>query len=181
MPRKYAKHPDPAKRRAKPITGPVRLAAKQLVWELVAKVYSRQHILAELQKKYGFLQDAAERLYGEVWADITTADQLTLPARRSLLQQQWDALYRAAYDAKQFGVCAVVLSQVKRMYGVDPPTRHQVLPPAASDEVSQRTDAELEYYAERGHWPEEAGKQAPALPPPRDPLEVLTRGEEKVH
>ncbi len=173
MPRNYKKGL-PGKRPIAPkVSGVARLKAKHRVWEMISRCYGRDQCLVELTKAHGLTIVGAEQLYAEVWREIRVVDEATIPERRQKLLVMLEDLYQAAYLDRQFAACAMAIREIKKMFGVDQAIKLQLQPAGSGDDISRRSDAELEYHDQHGYWPEEAGKQAPVLPPPKDPLEAL--------
>lgn len=143
------------------VGGMARLKLKAQIWDMISQCAGRQAILNQLQMG-GLTMLAAEQLHAEVWRDIRTVEEQSLPERRQRLLATLEAVVHGAFAEKQYAAVVAAVREIKKMFGVDAPTKFQPIAPGAATYFAGRTDEELEYHLEHGCWPEEVAAQAKA-------------------
>lgn len=150
----------------------LRARYKAEVW--IAELYTEPEVRKKLQDQFKCSPETARKIYRAAVSLMVQEDQNQKPERTAIMLRAMGRLYRKCWDKQRYQTCATVLREIKRMQGLDAPLKLASLP--TPQEQEDRTERELQYYLDHGHWPEEAPR-APAtasgLPDRSDPLQKL--------
>jgi len=162
------------KRKNVVLQGQLRLEARYLAEDLLAELKPEREIVKAIAARFGCREQAARRLYNEAWRGLALAEAEGRAERRGRMERTLELLFQKAFTARQWAVCERIAKGLRALGGLDAPIKVEGLVPGARSggAEEERTDAELDYYAEHGHWPEEAPKKA-KVAPAVDPLERL--------
>lgn len=147
-----------------------RLQARYLAEDLIAELQPEREVVKRIAKQFGVSEQVGRDVYGEAFKRLAEAEAIDRPTRRGKMEQVLEKLYRKAYEARQFGVCARIAKELKDLFGLNAPIKVEGLLPGGRSDEEERSDADLEYYDRHGHWPEEAPRKPKASDLPRDPL-----------
>lgn len=157
------------------LTSAARATARTHAEELIAQLYSQQEVQRRLVKRYRCTPNVAHDLYGEAMRELRAADDGDRENRLAKMLGQIGHLYRKAEKAGRLAVCRQLLTDVRRMQGIEGALKID-LPIGEGNPIESRTDDELEYFKLHAHWPEEAprGVKPPvAGKPSSNPLDRL--------
>lgn len=163
-------------RRRKPsarlLTRALRLQARYAAEDMIAELQPEREIVKVIASRFEVSEQVGRDVYNEAFKLLAAAEQVDRPTRRGKMEMVLEKLYRDAHRARQYGVCARIAKELKDLFGLNAPIKVEGLLPGARspDDPENRTDAELEYYDQHGHWPEEAPRRAKASDLPKDPL-----------
>lgn len=155
------------------LTKALRLEARYMAEDGIAELRPEHVVVKEMAKRFKVTEQAARRVYNEAWKLLSEAEQVDRSTRRGKMELTLEALYRKALTARQYGVCARIAKELKDLFGLNSPIKVEGLGTLGQNEEESRSDGDLEFYDQHGHWPEEAPKQAKASDLPRDPLAEL--------
>lgn len=128
---------------------------------LIATMAATKEACRLVRERYGVGLDSSKKIVAEARAMILAIPAEEAAETRKLLRARCHALSRAAFLAGQLHVCVRLLEFEARMTGTDRPERDQLAAHEehVADDFESRSDEELSYYCEHGHWPEEARKE----------------------
>lgn len=161
------KHPSPRR-----LTRAKRLEARFLAEEGMAELRPERDILRDIEARFCVSEQAARDVYLEAWHGLSKAEAEDRAQRRGQMERVLTRLYRKCWEARQWNTCARVAKELKDLFGLDAPIKVEGLVLGQSSAEEERSDADLDYYSEHGHWPEEAPRKIVA-PPSADPLARL--------
>lgn len=153
--------------------------AKAVAQELLAQLVVRSEVSKHLQREYLVTPHTARRIVKAAEEAIMAPDEKDAARARQQHIARLEALYRRSLLAKKFSTCERILSQLGEIHGVKRPQHIVHTGSVQVDaEFDGRTEQELQFYIDNGHWPEEAprGTTASAVHQnvdPNDPLKGL--------
>jgi hypothetical protein len=146
--------------------------AEAVLWaqERLVEGMPDREVRAKLRTRYKAGESAARGMLKDAVQGLREQVAEAIPGRRELQLAKLDHLYHQAAKAKDFGAAKQVAALLARIEGHERPAKHHhrvespatTAPVAASQtetDFSTRSDADLHYFVERGHWPEEAPEE----------------------
>lgn len=140
-----------------------RLELRSLAEEMLLERWSDRAIIRALADQYGISHHVAAKELASVTAEIQQSVADAAPRRRAQQIASLDRLYQQCVAAKRFNAAIRIQALLAK---IEAPTvqpgrgRGEALPAMpsapADDEFAGRSESDLNYYCENGHWPEEA-------------------------
>jgi hypothetical protein len=156
------------------LTPAVRTAALIFAEEHLAQLFADAEVSAKLQKRFHCTPAVGNAVVREALERLREADVDDKATRTARMHASIGRLYRKAEKAGRLQVCRGLLSDLRRMQGLDAPLKVAHQAASQQGDETNRTDAELEFYLEHGFYPDEAPRQGkPKLQPAQDPLAKL--------
>lgn len=131
--------------------------ATALAEELLAQVMRPATVVKKIAEEYNVGDATARRICKNAEGRLMKAGEEDTKKRRTQHVARLEALYRRALQNDKLTVCESVLRQLGRIHGVEAPQQiHHTGSVSIDQQFESRSDAELDYYIEHQHWPEEA-------------------------
>ena len=133
-----------------------RFEAKLLVSELLAKMEEPSIIVRALHAQYGkrITDRMIETFLHEVRKDWKTQADVAKPERRQAYLQAIRRLFMKADEAGDLRMCLRAVALMAKIDGMEIiPKETGITVP--DDDFDNRTENELEFYGDHGHWPED--------------------------
>jgi hypothetical protein len=148
------------------------LEAKYRAQLLIADLWQRADVLRKLQEEFRCGPKAAASIYYEATQELREADEQERADRIAAMRASRARLYRKAFDSGKYSTCRDILADICQMDGLNAPSKVAVTDSDGND-LGQRSDADLDYFLEHGHYPEEAPKASKPQVPVDSPLDRL--------
>lgn len=178
-----ARRAKPQNTRAERLTGARKEVVVDRAEQHMVALLPPSEVMSEIMKEYSLTMDQARKVVTAVRArwKLESAQPEDRKAYKVEQTVRIMGLYRQAREAKQLGVCAKLESLLAKMHGTLEAKKHDhrgipapAVPAGKADEFDDRSIEDLDYYAERGFWPEdngpEQGVEAAAAEGPDFPL-----------
>ena len=170
------------RKQSKRLVGLERTEAKLVCEEMLCKRVTTRTIVEALVVQYAVSPQSAGKVLAEATAEMQAAVKAAQPHRREQQIASLDRLYERALDMGKLTAALGVQRLLAKIEGTEKPTKHQhtgiPAPVAAAagaatgdPEFEGKTLEELEYYADKGYWPDEGPEESePAKGAPEFPL-----------
>jgi hypothetical protein len=152
------------------------LLARHVAIRLLASMAEDDEVIEALVKQYNIQDALAKRIVVSAWDEIISADDgMVTSQKKGLLLMATREHYRRCLEAKDLAQGTASLRLLARLFGVDKSDPTSIDPSQpAKDEFAGRSPADLRFYAQNGHFPEEArAPQAKKSTKTEDPLSGL--------
>lgn len=149
--------------------------ARHAAIRLLASMREDDEVIAALTLEFGIQHAIAKRVVADAWNEICTADDgLDVAKKKGFIFMATREHHRRCLEKGDLAQATATLRLMARLWNLDQhPKEGPDLGAPPRDEFSERSAADLKYYAEHGFWPEDKrpAKKAPGAP--KDPLAGL--------
>lgn len=144
---------------------------------LLASMHEDDEVIAAISNEFGIQHSLAKRVVADAWNEICTADDgLDVAKKKGFIFMATREHHRRCLEKGDLAQGTATLRLMARLWNLDqhPKDAHQDLGALApKDEFTDRSAADLKYYADHGHWPEDKRPPKKDQAVPKDPLAGL--------
>lgn len=119
-----------------------------------------------VMKRFHVSRGTAQRRIREARELFRQQDDTTLEERRNLVFQRLELCFRMAREKGDVRGMLISTAHYVRLCGAFDVERRDLVQVVSSDDFAARSTDDLSYYADNGHWPEDAPPPRPLPEPP---------------